>query len=82
LSLDLDELRNQGVDLKDAKINLNIFRNYYKKEGDNQPDYRVYIKEKKEYNVVNKVESFEEQHSDEKIEKSMNGDFSDNEIPF
>ena len=49
LSLDLVELQHQGVDLKQEKLNLNIFRNYYKKEGDNQPDYRVYIKEKKEY---------------------------------
>lgn len=56
ISLDLDELRNQGVDLKEAKINLNIFRNYYKKEGDNQPDYRVYKKERKEYNVGSEKE--------------------------
>ena len=79
VSIDTKTLMDDDGNIPE-KVSLIAFRNFYKTE-EKQPDYKLYKSEKKEYNV-NKVESFEEQHSDEKIEKSMNGDFGDNEIPF
>jgi len=79
------ELKNQGVDLTQDKINLVIFRNY-NKQKETQPDYKVLVPTKHEVysprenkyiapkSIVNKEEGVSEEDEELFNESS--------EIPF